>query len=308
MIPTVWLASYPKSGNTWFRLLLANLREGGDEPADINDMPERGGLASARGAFDAHLLIESGLLTHEESDNLRPRLYELQSSGEGILEDEAEHDEKVRFPKVHDAYVQTGKGEPLLAGARGAQGAIVIVRDPRDVAPSLAHHMRFSLEEAIAFMADPGATFSGTRSNQPNQLRQRLLDWSGHVASWLDQTDIPTHLVRYEDLQADTAGVLAGALEFAGRSVSPYEIERAVAFSSFAELSRQEQAKGFREAPRPNEPGRFFRRGETGRWREDLSLEQAERVEGRHAAMMRRLGYDPSAPASVLPAWVKGTK
>ena len=48
----------------------------------------------------------------------------------------------VRFVKVHDAYTLTPKGEPLLAGRRGADGAIVIVRDPRDVAPSLANHNR----------------------------------------------------------------------------------------------------------------------------------------------------------------------
>ena len=62
------------------------------------------------------------------------------------LEDDADEEMEpdtlpVRFAKVHDAYTFTPAGEPLLAGARGAQGAIVIVRDPRDVAPSLANHM-----------------------------------------------------------------------------------------------------------------------------------------------------------------------
>ena len=46
-----WLASYPKSGNTWFRMLVANL-SATDKPVDINDLPERGGIASARGSFD----------------------------------------------------------------------------------------------------------------------------------------------------------------------------------------------------------------------------------------------------------------
>lgn len=301
MTVTVWLASYPKSGNTWLRLLLANLRGGQTGPADINDMPERGSIASARNLFDAHLLIESGLLTHEESDNLRPRLYELLSSGrrfDGVDddgdEDRAEPLGGVRFMKAHDAYVTTSKGEPLLAGARGATGAIVIVRDPRDIAPSLANHMQFDLDQAIAFMARPGAAFCGTRWGQPNQLRQRLLDWSGHVASWLDQSDIPTHLVRYEDLIADTARVLAGALAFAGLDATAAQVDRAVAFSSFAELRRQEQEGGFREAPRPHAPGRFFRRGETGAWREELSPDQAARLERRHGAVMRRLGYDLS--------------
>ncbi len=46
---TVWLASYPKSGNTWFRMLVANLSAAGGKPADINDLQERSGIASARG-------------------------------------------------------------------------------------------------------------------------------------------------------------------------------------------------------------------------------------------------------------------
>ena len=299
MTPAIWLASYPKSGNTWFRALLANLRSGADEPADINDMTEAGGIASARAPFDANLLIESGLLTHEEADKLRPRLYELLAGGTDHLDDETDLVGRTRFRKVHDAYALTGKGEALLAGARGASGAIVIVRDPRDIAPSLANHMRTGLDPAIEFMADPASAFCGGRAGQPNQLRQRLFDWSGHVSSWLDQTDIPTHLVRYEDLQTDTVGVLAGALAFAGESASGHDIRRAVEHASFAELQRQERERGFREAPRPHGPTPFFRRGDAGAWREELTTEQTARIEAQHAAMMGRLGYELSVPTGV---------
>ncbi len=62
MTRTVWLASYPKSGNTWMRMLIANLWSK-DAPADINDLPERGGIASARATFDYLTLVDSGLLT-----------------------------------------------------------------------------------------------------------------------------------------------------------------------------------------------------------------------------------------------------
>ncbi len=141
MTRTIWLASYPKSGNTWLRMLIANLSAKDDTPVDINDLPERGGIASARGPFDYLTLIDSGLLTHDEIDALRPRVYEELASGAQDDEyDAVEAPPPVRFVKVHDAYTLTPTGEPLLAGARGADGAIVIVRDPRDVAPSLASH------------------------------------------------------------------------------------------------------------------------------------------------------------------------
>lgn len=137
---TVWLPTfYPKSGNTWLRMLIANLSAKGDKPVDINDLPEGGGIASARGPFDHLLLIDSGLLTHDEVDCLRPRVYEELARGAQDDEyDEVEAPPPLRFVKVHDAYTLTPKAEPPLAGARAA-AAIVIVRDPRDVAPSLAN-------------------------------------------------------------------------------------------------------------------------------------------------------------------------
>lgn len=296
MTRTIWLASYPKSGNTWLRMLIANLSAKDDKPVDINDLPERGGIASARGPFDHLLLIESGLLTHDEIDALRPRVYEeLAHGAEDDEYDAPEAAAPVRFVKVHDAYTLTPKGEPLLAGSRGAAGAIVIVRDPRDVAPSLANHNHGSIDDAITFMNDRNAGFCTGPKRQHNQLRQQLPGWGGHIASWLDQSDIPVHLIRYEDMKADTAGTLHRALAFAGRAATDQEIRRAVTFADFTQLRQQEQDKGFREAPRPQQGGNFFRRGEAGGWRNELTAEQVERIESEHAAMMRRLGYTLSS-------------
>jgi aryl sulfotransferase len=290
---TIWLASYPKSGNTWLRMLIANLSAADGKPVDINDLPERGGIASARGPFDHLLLIESGLLSHDEVDCLRPRVYEELARGAPDDEyDKPEEAPPVRFVKVHDAYTLTPKGEPLLAGRRGAEGAIVIVRDPRDVAPSLANHNRSSIDDAITFMNNKHAGFCAGTKREHNQLRQQLPGWSGHIASWLEQPDIPVHLIRYEDMKADTFGTLSRALAFAGRQAADDQMRRAVTFADFAQLQEQEQTKGFREAPRPQAGGSFFRRGAVGGWRDELTTEQAARIEAEHTPMMRRLGYE----------------
>ena len=216
---------------------------------------------------------------------MRPRVYEELASGAQDDEyDAVEAPPPVRFVKVHDAYTLTPTGEPLLAGARGADGAIVIVRDPRDVAPSLANHSGMSLDEAIRFMNDREAAFSTKTNRQHSQLRQKLPGWSGHIASWLDQTDIPVH-----------AGPLRGHAGGHARRVAPRaglcrrgrrarrRSQRAVAFADFAQLRQQEQDKGFREAPRPHARGNFFRRGEAGGWREELTPEQVARIEAEHA-------------------------
>ncbi|HEY0107196.1 MAG TPA: sulfotransferase domain-containing protein [Rhizomicrobium sp.] len=293
MTRTIWLASYPKSGNTWFRMLVANLSARDGTPVDINALPERSGIASARGPFDYLTLVDSGLLTHEEVDCLRPRVYEALANGAADDEyDMPETAPAVRFVKVHDAYTLTRTGEPLLAGARGADGAIVIVRDPRDVAPSLANHLGTDMDGAVRFMGNCDSAFCGVLKAQYYQLRQGLRGWSGHVASWLDQADIPVHLIRYEDLHADTAAAFGRALAFAKFPASPDAIARAAALANFDQLRAQERQKGFGEAPRPNV--RFFRRGEAGAWRDELTAKQVARIEADHGATMRRLGYELS--------------
>lgn len=291
MIPTIWLASYPKSGNTWLRMLIANLSST-ERPADINALPERGHIASARETFDNVLLIESGLLSADEADGLRPRVYEALARG-AMDEGETPPATGVRFVKVHDSYTLTRKGEPLLAGSRGAAAAILIVRDPRDVAPSLAAHNGSSIDEAIAFMADAEAAFAVVKNRQLRQFRQKLPRWSGHVASWLEQKDIPVHLIRFEDLVLDPVTSFRRALTFAGCTAGDDAIRRAVAFSDFRQLHEQEREKGFRES----RAGRFFRRGVAGGWRDELSPAQAARIEADHGAMMQRLGYKASATA-----------
>ncbi|HJX72016.1 MAG TPA: hypothetical protein VJ346_08695, partial [Bacteroidales bacterium] len=67
----VWLASYPKSGNTWFRIFLTNLLNHTNEPVDINNLyPST--IASSRSLFDEATGLESSDLTLDEIELLRP--------------------------------------------------------------------------------------------------------------------------------------------------------------------------------------------------------------------------------------------
>jgi hypothetical protein len=274
-------------------MLLANLSR--TTPIDINAVEERAPAAGARRPFEDFLGLDTSLLTHDEIDRLRPRVYELLAGG--LAAPEAG---RVAFSMVHDAYRATAAGEPLLAGRGGAEGAILIVRDPRDVAASLANHYRTSIDAAIAHMNNP-ARETHTRPGEMQRLfRHGLRSWSGHAQSWLDQADLPICVVRYEDLKADAAGTFARALAFAGEPADAAAIGRAVAFSDFEALRRQEQASGFARAPQ-TPGGPFFRRGQAGGWRDELTAGQVARLEAAHAAAMRRLGYQPvtaSAPAT----------
>jgi aryl sulfotransferase len=100
--------------------------------------------------------------------------------------------------------------------------------------------------------------------------------------------------VRYEDLQIETVGTLTRALAFGRHVATDDAISRAVAFSDFALLQKQEREKGFHEGPRPSPNGRFFRQGTAGGWRNELSAAQAGAIEAAHGDMMLRLGYELS--------------
>lgn len=274
----MWLASYPKSGNTWFRVFLTNLLGRRQETADINDL-DAIHIASARGAFDQAVGLEAGDLTGDEIDRLRPRVYDRWSA--------ASPDETL-FRKIHDAYEYTPGGEPLVSAA-ATRGAIYLVRNPLDVAVSYAHHSATTLDDAVTALCDPDHAFCGNPRSLANQLRQRLSTWSGHVRSWTRQRDVPVHVVRYEDMKRRPIETFAGAVSFAGVDCDTPAIARAVELSAFERLREQEAADGFREKAR--NAGWFFRRGEVGAWRDTLSPGQVSRILECHGEVMSELGY-----------------
>jgi len=276
----IWLASFPRSGNTWFRILLANLAAGDSGPADINKLGNA--IASDRDEFEAVTLLDSGLMSGDDIDRLRPRVYERIA---------AEATEQ-HWIKAHDAYTLTPEGEPMF-GRYAARAAVYLVRDPRDVAISLAYHFGTTIDDAIEFINRPDGTLADWRTGLPVQLRQKLHGWSGHVTSWLDQTHVPVHTLRYEELVADPVAGFSAALRFAEKPATEAEIERAVRNADFTELQRQEGEMGFAEgyvlrtAP-------FFRSGRAGGWRDKLTAEQIARIEEINAPVMQRLGYELS--------------
>jgi hypothetical protein len=292
----VWLASYPKSGNTWFRLLAHAVALAPERALHINQLPVEAAIASARYPFEYLTLLESQALTHEEADLLRPAVYEALARGE-FRDPLTPADTPVPAPyfvKVHDAYLPNTAGAPLFSAARAA---ILVVRDPRAVAPSFASHRGCPIDEAIGFMASDGFATALVYNDKALQMRQRLLSWSHHAESWLDQTDMPVHLVRYEDLKADGAAALREAFRFLGHEASADVAAAAVRSADFRTLQSQERQSGFVEKPL-GMADPFFRRGETDGWREELTEHQVARIEQAHGRVMRRLGYALSSAAA----------
>lgn len=271
-----WLASYPKSGNTWLRLALGSLSQGGAQ-VDFRSQTFFAPLAARRAELEDVLDAPAGDLTDDEAEALRPRLYEAQARAAATP----------LFRKVHDANGRTCNGEHLFPPGI-TLGAVYVVRDPRDVAASLAHHSAISVDRAIARMADPVATLSANVSSGKPQLRQRLSTWSLHVDGWLDQGQ-SLLLLRYEDMLADPASTLGRVARHLCLDTASDAIGRAVEATSFARLRAAEERDGFREGSMTG--ARFFRRGVAGGWRDTLTAAQAERIVADHGVVMARLGY-----------------
>ncbi|MDH0142211.1 sulfotransferase domain-containing protein [Aquipseudomonas alcaligenes] len=273
-----WLASYPKSGNTWLRLALNSYRNGGME-ADFSRRLEFAPAASSRRRFDDLLGVASSDLLPEEILAFRPRMYQMQ----------AQAAREPIFNKVHDAWQSTPTGEPLFP-ADVTLGSIYVVRDPRDVVLSLAGHVGMDLDRTIDFLLDGTATLCQQRGWLLEQLPQFLGSWSDHVKSWLD---LPAPweplLVRYEDMLARPVESLARIVEHCGWDVELGRLERTVEVTRFDRLQAAEATHGFTE--RPLRATKFFREGRAGGWRERLTDVQRRRVEEATAGMRQRLGY-----------------
>lgn len=270
-----WLVAYPKSGHTWLRLALWSLWRGGSA-IDLARSARLLFVAASRMLFDEALLVDSTDLTAEEIACLRPRQFEQEAADAvGPL-----------LRKVHEGWLPTPAGEPMFPPSV-TLGTVYVARDPRDVAVSLSHYFRWSLDTVIAYLADPGASMG---QYAPSQLKQPLSTWSHHAESWLGAPGMPTPLLlRYEDMIADMPTQLGRVAAYLGWTVEPAAVTAAVEATRFEVLAAAETVNGFIDRPALND--RFFRRGRAGGWRDTLTAAQARQIERDHGRMMTRLGY-----------------
>jgi hypothetical protein len=188
------------------------------------------------------------------------------------------------FVKTHNAALSVA-GIPLITPEVTA-ARIYILRDPRDVAISYSRHLGLTLDDTIAFMANPKAATGGT----DHEVYELLSTWSAHVESWTSGVDPTLHLLRYEDLIETPEASFGGLIEFLGQVPPKERLSRAINFSAFPELQSQERRAGFIERPAQS-TAPFFGSGRPGRWREVLSAAQRRRIERDHTPIMARFGY-----------------
>ena len=269
----IWLASFPKSGNTWCRIFLANYLLGTLEPIPINEVHRIGIGDSVAGAYR---IVAGG--RYDPADikgHLRLR--------EKVLRGIASNGADVNFVKTHNAKDRAFGVNLILP--RYTRAAVYLIRNPLDVVVSYARHYGQSPAKAARSISRP----DNTTAADATSVKQYLGNWSNHVTGWTGTTDFPVHVMRDEDMKADPEGAFAGLLGFLGVPVDAERLERAVRFSSFDEMKRQESVTPFIE--RSANLDRFFHTGNSGQWRDALRPEDVAFLRECHGKVMSKYGY-----------------
>lgn len=278
-----WLASYPKSGNTWIRMCVncAVTRF----PANINAAYQYACGDNAAQWIQSTSSVPLGDMGMREAIYLRPA---------SLINRLAVDSPRDVCLKTHHANLACD--EIPLIPPKLSKGAVYMIRDPRDVVVSFAKHMGITIDRAIDLME----TSNTIIHHQHNPIFHYLSDWSTHVRSWLDEANpVPTSCVRYEDMLAKphaTFGQIVGALGL-DHVIDLEAIDFAIEQTRFDRIKQQESERGFRE--RGRKQGEFFNHGKAGMWREVLTAEQAGRIETCHGAVMDELGYHVSETIGV---------
>jgi len=273
----LWLASYPKSGNTWFRAFLTALLNGGK--VEINRL-DTDGIFSQRETFDRISELESRDLYREETESIIADVYRYL----------ALESNRLKIIKIHD-YFGYDKIGNCLVPEDVSLCAIYFIRNPLDIAGSLANHFNCTIDEAVKILNNDQAYMVPQKNNFniQNQLPQLLSDWSSHVRSWTTGPHFPVHIVRYEDMVSNTFETFSRILKLIGWGYSEENITTAIEASSFENLKRQENMNGFAEKAIKSE--RFFRSGTIGNWGKELNEYHIKQITEHHGEAMGIYGY-----------------
>lgn len=274
----LWLASYPKSGNTWMRVFLANLILDPEQPLPLKAINEVCSSEPNEVWFKPLVKKPVAELSEKRIAALRVKAQERAAAVNKNI-----------IPMKTHSLLGKDHGYPTIS-AKASIGVIYIVRDPRDVVISAADHYGLTLDQAVQMMADKTSRGRGMAGNTVHEL---MGSWSDHVRSWMRWKHSPLMVLRYEDMLADSLGQLGMVARKLGITQDEARIRKAVEFSSFKTLQAQEAQTGFIEKSVNSQ--RFFRSGRAGGWRDLLTQAQAAAIERDHGDQMRRFGYLPPA-------------
>lgn len=284
----IWIASYPKAGNTWLRVILSQLfyKENRNEIDVFKNLdkfptyPKHEHFKGLSKDFDkpegfTNLNVIKNWILSQEKMNL---------------------DKKLKFLKTHNYACKlniSDKENFSFTDVKNTLGVIYIVRDPRNLITSLKY--QFSLdtyEETLEMMSDENK-WIGKISAVP----QILSSWDNHFKSW---SRFPNNflLIKYEDLLNNTKNEIKNLVNYLNKfqklNIDDFDIDQIIKNSHFSNLKKQESLQGFKERvpdKKTNKKKTFFNLGPENNWKNILDKEIVDKIEFRFESTMKELGY-----------------
>ena len=257
----IWIASYPKSGNTWVRSIISSY------------------FFSKTGNFDFSLLKNISL--YPSPKYFKNKIYNpgevsyfWEESQKKIIQEQKEI-----FLKTHNALVAINNKN--FTSEKTTLGAIYIVRDPRNILSSLKNHYDFKdYNETLEFMKNKKKYIWDIRRKNDFSGFQFLGSWPDHYKSWTQNKNIKTLLVKYEDLEKDCYLTSHKLIKFIlllkgqKKMIDENKLFKSIETTKFDILRKKEIASGFDESIIINDKKKsFFFQGPENKWQKNLPKE-----------------------------------
>ena len=264
----IWIASYPKSGNTWVRLFLKSYFSFKDDNYISKGFPIESHFGQLKIDYTNFEEIIKNWEVMQSYINLKTQ---------------------TNYLKTHNALCTINNFK--FTDKNNTLGAIYLVRDPRDVIVSYAHHLGQAHGEVLKGMLDTSNGEFGKTGGK--EYRRSIMGrWSDNYNSWKLFKDRNVLIVKYEDLvknrESEFLRILNYLNKIDGIKVDKEKLNRSIDEASFDKLSKREKECGFKEA---SEHGVFFRKGIVGDWKNNLDDTIVRTLEKEFETEMKELNY-----------------
>tara|TARA_Y100000741_G_C18199001_1_gene536823 strand:+ start:162 stop:1007 length:846 start_codon:yes stop_codon:yes gene_type:complete len=275
----IWIASYPKSGNTYLRSFISSY------------------YFSKKGKFNFELLMN--VLQFPSVKFTKKNLNsETEASNNWIYnQNQFFSGENVHFIKTHNSLNQH-KGNSFTT-KNLSLGCIYIVRDPRNIITSMTHHYSLTYEQAYKKIIDENASLLEKSREGDYSNFTFLGSWSSHFKSWKNSKDFKTLFVKYEDLENNKYDTFKKIVQFINdlkkdkSSLNEKKFLNSINSTNFSNLRNKEEIEGFDEGvnSKSGERKRFFNLGFNNRWQKILPKNILTKLNNNLQNDLNDLGY-----------------
>lgn len=280
-----WIASYPKSGNTWLRTLISSYYYSKDGIYSDNIIKRIGQFPEKRHFRD--FKYDQNIITDTSRFWLK-------------AQQRINQDKQLRFFKTHNAFGALNNQK--FTDRENSIGCIYIVRDPRNIITSLKNHYEMNDEQALKWMANEKQFIYDVQNLEKDGYSdfQFISSWETNYKSWTVQKQIPIKFVKYENLLNETYMVFKDIVVFINnltginKKIDRERLKNSVQSTSFNKLKNNEKKHGFSEAilsKKTNKKIPFFFLGPENDWRKVLSDDLKTKLNETYKKNLKELSY-----------------